>query len=155
MKRSSRVGALLGMLLAGAVAAAAADSAVPVAAAEVDARWSAAMKANDLDAVVACYAPDAVMWLPDAAEARGEKAIREAYQGMLSANTVKDVILSGTHYETERGLSAGWGDFVLTLQPKSGGAPVVLKGRFTEVAQRQGGRWVYIADHASSTPAKP
>lgn len=144
---------ILVSLLLGATAAVARGA--ETGAEAVDARWSAAMKANDLDAVVACYAPDAVMWLPEAPEARGEKAIREAYRGMLSANTVKDVSLSRTHYEVAGGLAAGWGDFALTLEPKAGGATTVLKGRFTAVARRRGGRWVYVADHASSVPAKP
>jgi ketosteroid isomerase-like protein len=95
------------------------------------------------------------MWLPGAPEARGEKAIREAYQGMLSANTVKDVSLSNTHYVVSRNLASGWGDYVLTGELKSGGAPTVMRGRFTAVAQRRGGRWVYVADHASSGPEKP
>ncbi|MGE5277440.1 MAG: YybH family protein [Acidobacteriota bacterium] len=144
---------ILGCLLLGAAAAGAPGA--ETGAAAVDARWSAAMKANDLNAVMACYAPDAVMWLPGAPEARGEKAIREAYQGMLSANTVKDVSLSNTHYVVARDLASGWGDFALTLEPKSGGAPTVMRGRFTAVAQRRSGRWVYVADHASSGPEKP
>ncbi len=144
---------ILGCLVLGAASAGALGA--EAGAAAVDARWSAAMKANDLDAVVACYAPDAVMWLPEAPEARGEKAIRESYQGMLSANTVKDASLSNTHYVVSRDVASGWGDFAVTLEPKSGGAPTVLRGRFTVVAQRRGGRWVYVADHASSGPAKP
>ena len=148
--------ALGGMLflllgLGGAQSALGADHGAAV----VDDRWRAAMKSNDLDAVVACYASDAVLWLPGAPEARGEKAIREAYQGMLSDNTVKDAALSNVNYETAGELSVGWGDFVLTLQPKKGGEPTLLQGRFTDVAKRQKGRWVYVADHASSGPAKP
>jgi uncharacterized protein (TIGR02246 family) len=118
----------------------------------VDDRWSAAMKANDVDAIVACYAPDAVMWLPDAPEARGEKAIREAYQGWLAANTIQAVALTNAHSVTSGDVSSGWGEFTLTLQPKAGGAPIVQKGRYTAVAQKRGGRWVYVADHASNTP---
>ena len=95
------------------------------------------------------------MWLPGAPEARGEKAIRESYQGLLSANTVKDASLSNTHYVVARDLASGWGDFTLTLEPKGGGAPTVMRGRFTAVAQRRSGRWVYVADHASSGPEKP
>lgn len=154
MKKIPVRGAFLACLFA-SVAVLAAEGDVQTGAAAVDARWSAAMKANDLDAVMACYAPEAVMWLPGAAEARGEKAIRESYAGLLEANTVKSAVLSNTHYETSRGLSAGWGDFELILQPKSGGEPVVMKGRFLVVAKRRGGRWLYVADHASSGPVKP
>ena len=67
---------------------------------DVDAAWLKAVKANDVDAVVACYWPDAVMWLPDAPEARGEKAIRAAYAGLLGANTVVDASLTDAVYQT-------------------------------------------------------
>ena len=118
----------------------------------VDSSWVKAMKANDLEAVLKTYAPDAVVWLPQAKEARGEKAIRAAYEGLLSANTVKDVVLSETGYRTMGKASVGWGKFSLTLAPKAGDSPVVMTGRFTEIAERRGGRWVYIVDHASTVP---
>jgi ketosteroid isomerase-like protein len=119
----------------------------------VDALWVKAMKANDLEAVLKTYAPDAVVWLPQAKEARGEMAIRSAYEGMLSANIVKEVVLSETGYRTMGKISVGWGKFSLTLAPKSGGSPVVMMGRFTDIVERRGGRWVYIVDHASAEPA--
>jgi uncharacterized protein (TIGR02246 family) len=119
----------------------------------VDAAWIAAVKANDLDAVMKCYAPDAVMWLPNAPSARGAKAIRAAYEGLLSANTVKDATLSDVTYRTVGNTSVAWGRFSLTLAPKAGGDPVVMTGRFTEAAERRGGKWVYIVDHASAEPA--
>ncbi|MFD2272249.1 hypothetical protein ACFS07_16700 [Undibacterium arcticum] len=66
----------------------------------VDSSWIKAMKANDLEAVLKTYAPDAVVWLPQAKEARGEKgdslcvrriAVREHCQGgRLVGNGVSD-----------------------------------------------------------------
>jgi len=140
-----------------AVALLSAGCALPCLAAEsgarsVDLSWAKAMKANDLDAVLKTYANDAVAWLPQAAEARGATAIRAAYEGLLSANTVQDAVLSETHYKTTGKVSVGWGKFSLTLLPKSGGAPVVMSGRYTDVAERRGGRWVYVVDHASADP---
>ena len=58
------------------------------------------------------------MWLPDAPEARGEKAIRDFYKGLLTGNTVKDVAFSNTHYDSAQNPSVGWGDVVVTFQPK-------------------------------------
>lgn len=118
----------------------------------VDASWAKAVRAGDVEAIVKCYAPDAVLWLPGALEARGEKAIHEAYAGLLSDNTVTDVSFTDTVYETSQNLSVGWGHFALTLQPKAGGAPVVMRGRYTDVATRLKGRWVYVADHPSADP---
>ena len=118
----------------------------------VDAAWVKAMKANNLDAVLKCYAPDAVAWLPEMREARGEQAIRAAYQDLLSANTVKDAALLDTKYKTTGIVSVGWGKYSITLVPKAGGDPVVMTGRFIDVAERRGGQWVYIVDHASAEP---
>ena len=119
----------------------------------VDSSWIKAMKANDLEAVLMTYAPDAVVWLPEVKEARGEKEIRSAFEGLLSANTVKEVVLSETGYKTIGKVSVGWGRFSLTLAPKSGGSPVVMVGRYTDIAELRGGRWVYVVDHASAEPA--
>ena len=119
----------------------------------LDSQWVKAMKANDLESVLKTYAPDAVLWLPQTKEARGDKAIRATFEGMLSANTVKEVILSETGYRTMGKVSVGWGRFSLTLAPKSGGSPVVMTGRYTDIAEQRGGRWVYVVDHASAEPA--
>lgn len=121
----------------------------------VDAAWLKAIKANDLNALVACYAPDAVMWLPNAPEARGSKQIREAYDGLLKAYTVKGASLSNTVYQTSGDLSTGWGNFVLDLQPTNGGAPGSLRGRFVAVSKKIGGKWLYVADQASADPPPP
>lgn len=121
----------------------------------VDARWLKAMKANDLEAVVGCYAPDAVLWLPDAPEARGSKAIRETYAGLMGANTVVDATLSNAVYQTSGDLSTSWGNFTLMLRPKAGGEPAPMKGRFLSVSKSVGGKWVYVADLASVEPPPP
>ena len=118
----------------------------------VDSAWMAAMRANDVAAVMKCYALDAVMWLPGAPAAQGEAAIRKAYEGLLSANTVKDVSISNVSERMTGGAAVRWGSFSLTLAPKAGGEPAVLTGRFTEVLERRDGRWVYVVDHASAEP---
>jgi ketosteroid isomerase-like protein len=121
--------------------------------ASIEDAWTKAMQANDVDAVMKLYAADAVAWFPNEKEARGEAAIRAAYEGMLSANTVVAVSISDTGHRDMGQTSAGWGRFSLTLQPKAGGDPIVMTGRFTEVAEQQDGQWVYIVDHASAEPA--
>jgi ketosteroid isomerase-like protein len=142
---------VLACVLGFAAAAALADD----GAKSVDAAWLKAMKANDLNALVACYAHDAVMWFPDAPEARGEQAIRAAYTGFLGANTVVDVALTDAVYNTSGDISTAWGHFTMTLKPKAGGDNVVLKGRFMSVSKKTGGQWRYVADIASNEPAPP
>ncbi len=141
---------VLACVLGFAAAAALADD----GAKSVDAAWLKAMKANDVNALVACYAPDAVMWFPDA-PARGETAIRAAYTGFLGANTVVDAALIDAVYNTSGGISTSWGHFTMTLKPKAGGDNVVLKGRFMSVSKKTGGQWRYVADIASNEPAPP
>ena len=122
----------------------------------VEAAWMKAMKANDLEAILACYAADAILWTPDEAAARGTEAIRSSYAGMLKHNTVKDVAVSEAQHRLSGSLGSGWGRFVLTLSPKAGGADIVLRGRFTEVVEKRNGKWLYVADHASlDPPASP
>ena len=113
-----RIPVLFLSILAFAVHGYAAD----IGAKSLDAAWMKAMKANDLEAVLACYASDAVVWLPGSPEASGEKAIRAAYQGLFTANSVQDVAVTDTHYKASGSLSVGWGHFSMTLAPKSGGA---------------------------------
>lgn len=119
----------------------------------VDDAWAKAMQANDIDAVMKVYATDAVAWFPNEKEARGEAAIRAAYKDLLAANTVVAASASDASYRMVGKVSVGWGKFSLTLQPKAGGAQVVMTGRFTEVTERRNGHWVYVVDHASAEPA--
>jgi uncharacterized protein (TIGR02246 family) len=125
---------------------------VPVTAAEqgaqvADQGWVKAMKANDLEATVALYAPDAVAYYPDG-EYKGKDAIRKSWTDFLAAFTVKDATSEGT-YETTGDTSLGWGHWSMTAVPKAGGAPVVMKGRATVIVKKIGGKWLYVVDHAS------
>jgi ketosteroid isomerase-like protein len=136
------------MLLAVVAPAFASEAGAPA----VESAWVAAMKANDLEAVMRTYADDAVAWLPDEIEARGTVAIRAQYVGLLGTFTVTEVALTDTGHWTAGKTSVGWGKFSLTLTPKAGGEPVVMKGRFTDMAEERDGRWVYTLDHASAEP---
>ena len=142
-------------LLVCALGLSAAGVAAETGAKALDDAWAKAMKANDVNAVVALYAPDAVLWMPDTPEARGEKAIRAVYAGMLGANTVVDVSLTNAVYNPWGDVSTQWGSFTLVLKPKAGGPNVTMKGRFMSAAKKSGGQWRYIADHASAEPAPP
>jgi ketosteroid isomerase-like protein len=121
----------------------------------VDNAWKKAAVANDLEGLVKLYASDAVAWFPNTPEARGTEAIRGALQGLLGANTIKDVSFSDTTYRSQGNRSLGWGRFKLVMQPKSGGEAVTMTGRFTVVAEKRGKHWVYAVDHASADPPPP
>ena len=129
--------------------------AAPAGAQAVDEAWRKAITANDLDRIMAVYAADAIMWLPDSPEAKGRDAIRKFYAALLHANTVTGATFANTHYQMSGDLSVGWGDFTLSLSPKAGGNPVTMSGRFSVIASNQDGTWVYVVDHASAQPPPP
>ena len=154
MITTKRVSLALILALNFTSASSAAASKAPSGAQGVDEAWRAAIAANDLKAVMSCYSKDAVMWLPGAPEAKGTEAIRTSYAGLLAGNTVTGATFANTHYQTSGNVSVGWGDFTLNLSPKAGGSPVSLSGRFSVIARKEGGKWAYVVDHASS-PATP
>ncbi len=151
--RATRIakGILVCTLVLAARAAAAEDTGCKA----LDASWKKAVLSGDIEAIAANYAADAVLWLPNMPEARGGKAIREAYAELLKDNSVTDVVYTNTVYETGQNLSVGWGNFSMTLQPRKGGDPVVMKGRYIDVGKQINGKWQYVADHASADPAPP
>ncbi len=118
----------------------------------VDAAWAKAFKANDLEAVVACYAPDGVAWVPDSPQAKGTQAIRESFRVFFAENTVQDISISEMHHDSVANRSVSWGTYSMTIVPKATGKPVTATGRFTEVTEKRGGKWVYVVDHASMDP---
>lgn len=123
----------------------------------VDEAWVRAVKAGNVDAVVALYAPDAVLYPPDAVEARGTAAIRASYADMLGAMVVNDATID-SQYQTSGDVSIGFGKATLTMTPKGGGSPTVVSVRVTAVARKIGGKWLYVVDHASvplPPPPKP
>lgn len=127
-------------------------AAAPVMAAEhgaqqVDQAWVKAANANDVEATVSLYAPDAVAYFPDG-EFKGKDAIRKSWTDFYGTFTVKDVKVEST-YETTGDTSLGWGYWSLTAVPKKGGDPILMKGRATVVTKKIGGKWVYVVDHAS------
>jgi len=155
MKAMLRFSLALTLALFFAWTSAAAATKGPSGAQAVDEAWRKAITANDLNAVMLCYSKDAVMWLPGAPEAKGTEAIRKSWADFLATNTVTGATFANTHYQTSGNLSVGWGDFTLSLSPKAGGSPVSLSGRFSVIARKEGGKWTYVVDHASASPAPP
>ena len=147
--RRWRVGIALACFLAAALPLTAAET----GAAGVDSAWAKAFKANDLEGVMACYAKDAVAWFPAEAEHHGTDAIRASYKAFFDANTVTNVSISNVHQATVGGRSVSWGNYAFTAKPKAGGESFTATGRFTDVAEQHGSRWVYVVDHASADPA--
>ena len=115
-----------------------------------------AFKANDVEALAAVYAPDAVLFPPGAVAQRGRDAIRKGFTDFLAHYRITDFVATESHYETSGDLSSGWGLFTMTAVPRSGsGSPMRWEGRFSSVARRIGGKWLLVSDHASIPMGAP
>lgn len=110
--------------------------------------WSKAMEAGDIDAIVRMNPEGAVAFPPDVMVQRGTKEIADGYRQLFAKYKIS-VNVEDTHFIREDDLLISWGFSTLTLTPRDGGAPVVSKVRFTDVARRNGDAWEYILDHAS------
>jgi uncharacterized protein (TIGR02246 family) len=119
----------------------------------VDHAWIKAMLANDAAACANLYADDAVLVLPGTGAIKGKKAIAEAYAGWLAEVKVTEAVVIDPQYRSGGNVSAGWGSWKVTTEPKAGGAPPTQTGTFSAVAVRKNGVWKYISDHASADPA--
>jgi uncharacterized protein (TIGR02246 family) len=115
----------------------------------LDDAWLKAAKAGDADALTKLYAPDAVTYMPDEMRAKGTAEIRESFQKFLGANTVKEMTLTQEFEKTSGDLAASSGTFSMTVEPKAGGTAQTMEGRYTSVAVRKNGKWMYVVDHAS------
>jgi uncharacterized protein (TIGR02246 family) len=157
MKMPHRLHSLMFALLFAALPLSVTSAPATSGAETVDQAWTKAVMAGDLNAVMALYAKDAIMWLPGAPEAKGTEAIRKSYTEFFAANTVTRASFANAHYQSGGNFSVGWGDFTLVLKPKKGGDSVTLSGRFSVIATKENGKWVYLVDHASmpAPPAKP
>jgi uncharacterized protein (TIGR02246 family) len=121
----------------------------------LNAAWTKAVKAGDLDGVMKLYAADAVAWFPEEPEHNGAEAIRAAYKSLFDTYQVVDVKLTALGRVSDGKHAAGWGRYSLTLKQKSDGKTTTTTGRFTDVTELRGKHWVYIADHASADPPPP
>ncbi len=140
-------------------------AAKPHGAQQADEALARAFKANDVDALAASYAPDAVLYPPGAMEQKGRAAIRQGFADFLAHFRITDFTTFDAHYETAGDLSIGWGRFSISAVPRSGGdasgmgggggAAVRWEGRYTSVARRVGGKWLLVSDHASVPMAAP
>jgi uncharacterized protein (TIGR02246 family) len=122
---------------------------------DLDKAWVNAAKAGDVEALVKLYAPTAVTYMPDEMKAKGTPEIRESFKKFLGASTVREMTLTYDYSTTSGDLAVSSGNYSITVEPKGGGAAQTMEGRFTSVAERKGGKWMYVSDHASMPMAPP
>ena len=114
---------------------------------DLDAQWSKAAAAKDLDQTVAYYSDDAIVLPPNTASATTREAIRNAWKDMLAS---PGFVITWKPIRVELGKSAdlAWvsGTYEVTMNDPTG-KPIHDRGKYLEVWKRQpDGNWKCGAD---------
>ena len=111
-----------------------------VALADIHPSVEAGVNNQDLDGLVALYAPDAAMVLPDGSTVTGTEAIREQWAGLLA---MKGRMTLRSRYAIEAGDLA-----ILSNEWTFTAGELTMGATTAEVARRQAdGGWLYVIDH--------
>ena len=136
-------------------------SAIEKALRDLDAQWSAAAGAKDLDKTVSYYAEDAIVMPPNAAIATTKEAIRGAWKEMLTSPGAA-ISWTATKVEVAKSGDLAYvsGTYEETMTDASG-KPVKDRGKYVEIFKKQAdGTWKVVADIwnsdlPASAPAAP
>ena len=118
-------------------------------------RFLDAFKRGDRAGMVANYADDAIMMMPNEEAWRGRPGLDKGFGGFLSQMSFKDGAATTTDVMVAGDLAVETGTFWWTLQPKSG-AEIKDKGKYLTVWKRQAdGSWKIVRDiNNTDLPAK-
>jgi len=141
--------------------ASAVDMKIEQALRDLDAQWSAAAGAKDLDKAVSYYSNDATVMPPNASAARTKEAIRKVWQDLLASPGLS-ISWKATKVEVAKSgdLACLSGTYELTINDPSG-KPLNDHGKYVEVWEKQAdGKWkcgadIWNSDLPASAPAAP
>ena len=137
--------ALLSFAFVGTVAAG--DTKIEQALRDLDAKWSAAAGAKDLDKTVSYYAESAVVMPPNAPSAKTRETIRSAWKEMLTSPGAA-ISWKATKVEVAKtgDLAYVSGTYEETMTDASG-KPAKEHGKYVEIFKKQAdGTWKVVAD---------
>ena len=119
-----------------------------------NARFLDAFKRGDKAGMVASYADDAVLMMPNEPAWRGRAAIDRGLDGFLAQMSLKDGGTATTDVIVSGDLAVETGTFAWTLQPKSG-TEIKDRGKYLTAWKRQAdGSWKVVRDiNNSDLPA--
>jgi ketosteroid isomerase-like protein len=109
---------------------------------DLDAQWSAAAGAKDLDKTVSFYSDDAIVMPPNASAARTKEAIRKLWQDLIASPGFV-ISWKATKIEVAKSgdLACLSGTYEFAMNDASG-KPVNDHGKYVEVWERQAdGKW--------------
>ena len=127
--------------------AAAADTKIEQALRDLDAKWSAAAGAKDVDKTVSYYAESAVVMPPNASAATTKESIRSAWKEMLTTPGAA-IRWKATKVEVAKSGDLAYvsGTYEETMTDASGKS-VKDHGKYVEVWEKQAdGTWKVVAD---------
>jgi uncharacterized protein (TIGR02246 family) len=107
-------------------------------------RLMAADNRGDLDAIVACYADDAVLLPPGGASQQGTENIRARYESLLAQSRL-EVRMDVETIEVEGALAYSRGFTRGRLVPKDGSPAREIADRYLMVLRRSDGGWKIAA----------
>jgi uncharacterized protein (TIGR02246 family) len=135
----------------------AADSKIEQALRDLDAQWSAAAAAKDVDKTVSYYADDANVMPANAPSATAKDAIRKIWQDLLTSPGAA-ISWKATNVKVAKSGDIGFvsGTYEITMNDASG-KPTTDHGKYLEVLEKQAdGTWKCTADiWNSDLPAAP
>ena len=137
--------ALLSFTFAGT--AAAADTKIEQDLRDLDAKWSAAAGAKDIDKTVSYYSEDAIVMPPNAPIAATRETIRSAWKEMLTTPGAA-ISWKATKVEVAKSGDLAYvsGTYEETMNDASG-KPVKDHGKYVEIFKKQAdGTWKVVAD---------
>jgi ketosteroid isomerase-like protein len=126
--------------------ASAADTTIEQTLRALDAQWSAAAAAKDLDKTVSYYSDDAMVLPPNMASATTKEAIRDVWKDMIAS--ASSVSWKATKVEVAKSGDMAYvsGTYEVALKDASG-KPVNDRGKYLEVWEKQAnGEWKCGAD---------
>ena len=132
--------ALLSITIVGA--ATAADTKIEQTLRDLDAQWSAAAGAKDLDKTVSFYSDDAIAMPPNASAARTKEAIRKLWRDLIASPGFV-ISWKATKIEVAKSgdLACLSGTYKFAMNDASG-KPVNDHGKYVEVWEKQAdGKW--------------
>jgi uncharacterized protein (TIGR02246 family) len=114
---------------------------------DLDAQWSKAAAAKDLEQTVAYYSDDAIVLPPNTASATTKEAIRNAWKDLLAS---PGFVITWKPIRVELGKSAdlAWvsGTYEVTMNDPTG-KPIHDRGKYLEIWKKQAdGNWKCAAD---------
>lgn len=139
----------------GATIASTDSATVRVAIEATNARFFEAFKRGDKTGLMASYADDAILMMPNEEAWRGREGLDKGFAGFLNQMSLKDGATKTEDVMVAGDLAVETVTFTWTLQPKSG-AEVKDKGKYLTVWKRQpDGSWKIVRDiNNSDLPAK-